>query len=105
MKSNTVLLFTRNGMGQGPQGLQLALAGKYLALTLESGEIPGKILFYTEAVKLACQGSPVLEALAKLEALGCELVLCKTCLDTYDLSGEVRVGIVGGMADILEALQ
>jgi len=105
MKSNYVLSFTRFGMGQGPQELQLALVGKYLALTLESGEIPAKALFYTDGVKLACQGSPVLEALGKLEALGCELVLCKTCLDTYGMLEQVRVGIVGGMGDILEALQ
>ncbi|HZU87433.1 MAG TPA: DsrE family protein [Anaerolineaceae bacterium] len=105
MKSDTVLLFTRNGMGQGPQELQLLLVGKYLALTLESGEFPAKVLFYTDGVKLACQGSPVIEALKKLEALGCELVLCKTCLDTYAMTDQVQVGIVGGMGDILEALQ
>ena len=31
------------------------------------------------------------------------LILCSTCLDFYGLSGEVQVGIVGGMTDIIEA--
>ncbi len=105
MKSDTVLLFTRFGMGHGPQELQIVLAGKFLALTLESGDIPAKALFYTDGVRLVCSGSPVLEDLRKLEAQGCELVLCKTCLDTFGLTGEVQAGIVGGMGDILEALQ
>jgi sulfur relay (sulfurtransferase) complex TusBCD TusD component (DsrE family) len=105
MKSDAVVLFTRFGMGAGPDALQKALAGKFLALTLASGQLPAKILFYTDGVRLACEGSPVLEQLAKLEAEGVELVLCQTCLDTYGLSDQVKVGVVGGMGDILEALQ
>jgi len=33
------------------------------------------------------------------------MVLCQTCLETFGLAGEVQVGVVGGMGDILEALQ
>ena len=32
------------------------------------------------------------------------LVICKTCLDTFGLADRVRVGIVGGMTDIITAL-
>jgi sulfur relay (sulfurtransferase) complex TusBCD TusD component (DsrE family) len=32
-------------------------------------------------------------------------VLCKTCLDTFGLTEKVEVGVIGGMGDILEALQ
>jgi hypothetical protein len=32
-------------------------------------------------------------------------VLCKTCLDTFNLTPQVQVGVVGGMGDILEAMQ
>ncbi len=31
------------------------------------------------------------------------LILCSTCLNYYNLADQVRVGIVGGMTDILEA--
>jgi len=105
MDADTILLFTRAGMGDAPAGLQQALAQKFLALTLESGSLPAKILFYTEGVRLACGGSPVLDALRELEARGVELVLCQTCLTFFGLAGEVQVGVVGGMGDILEALQ
>jgi len=103
--SDTVYLFTRNGLGHSQPELQLALANKFLALTLESGQLPGKILFYTDGVRLTCHGSPVLDELGKLQSAGVELVLCKTCLDTFGLIDQVAVGVVGGMGDILETLQ
>ncbi|HNZ12222.1 MAG TPA: DsrE family protein [Anaerolineaceae bacterium] len=105
MDRNTVVLFTRFGLGHGPEALQQALAVKFLTLTLESGQLPARILFYTDGVRLACTGSPVLSQLNELAARGVELVLCKTCLDTYNLADDVQVGIVGGMGDILESLQ
>ena len=104
MNRETVILFTRNGLGEGPAELQRLLAQKFLLLLLENGDLPGKILFYTDGVRLACDGSPVLDALAALEARGVELVLCQTCLNAYGLSGSVKTGVVGGMGDILQAL-
>lgn len=101
---NTVYLFTRNGLGHAPETLQLSLVKKFLALLLESGDLPARILFYTDGVRLACQGSPVLTELQQLEASGVELILCKTCLDTFGLTGQVCAGIIGGMGDILETL-
>ena len=105
MDKNTVLLFTRNGMGAAPQDLQQQLAVKFLSLIQQSGEVPAKILFYTNGVRLACRGSLVVELLRALQAQGVELVLCKTCLDYFRLTDEVEVGVVGGMPDIIEAMQ
>ena len=104
MDDNTVLLFTRNGLGEAPAELQQALAAKFLGLTLQSGQLPAKILFVTEGVRLACAGSPVIEPLRALEAIGVELVLCQTCLNFFGLAEQVQVGVVGGMGDIIEAL-
>jgi sulfur relay (sulfurtransferase) complex TusBCD TusD component (DsrE family) len=105
MDQNTVLLFTRNGLGHAPQDLQQQLAFKFLSLILDSGELPAKILFYSDGVKLACHGSPVIDLLRGLEAKGVELVLCQTCLDYFQLNGQVEAGIIGGMPDIIETMQ
>ena len=104
MNDSTVLLFTRNGLGDAPAELQQSLAAKFLSLTLQSGQLPAKILFYTEGVRLACAGSPVIQPLRDLEAKGVELVLCQTCLNYFELMEQVQVGVVGGMGDIIEAL-
>lgn len=104
MDQNTVLLFTHNGLGSAPEDLRLMLAVKFLALINEAGGLPAKILFYTDGVKLVSQGSPILTLLEELEAKGVELISCKTCLDYFDLTQKVKVGIVGGMPDIIEAM-
>ena len=102
---DAAILFTRNGLGDAPQELQQKLAAKFLTLLLNSQDLPAVIVFYTEGVKLACQGSPVLDQLRQIESQGTRLVLCSTCLEFFGLAGQVAVGIVGGMGDILTALQ
>jgi hypothetical protein len=100
---DTVILVTDNGMGKADENLQLTLISKYLDLLLQSESLPVVIGFYTEGVKLVCEGSPVLEQLHALETKSVRLIICSTCLSYYALREKVRVGIVGGMGDILEA--
>ena len=104
MNDQTILVFTRNGLGHAPDDLQQKLAVKFLQLNLDANTLPAKILFYTEGVKLACEGSPVIDTLRAMKDRGVELILCSTCLDFYGLREKVAVGIVGGMPDIIEAM-
>ena len=101
--SDTIILINRNGMGEADQILQHRLIGTYLKLLDEHDILPGAICFYAEGVHLAVEGSPVLEALRSLENKGVHLILCSTCLNYYSLMEKVKLGIVGGMGDILEA--
>lgn len=101
--SDTVILITRNGMGEADQELQHKLVGTYLKLLDEHNLLPNAICFYTEGVYLVVEGSPVLDTLASLEAKGVRLILCSTCLNYFNMLDMVKVGIVGGMGDILEA--
>ena len=104
MNDQTVLVFSRNGLGHAPEDLQQKLAAKFLQLNLDANTLPAKILFYTDGVKLACDGSPVIDTLRALKERGVELILCSTCLDYFSLREKVAVGIVGGMPDIIEAM-
>ncbi|MCW5605161.1 MAG: DsrE family protein [Burkholderiales bacterium] len=100
---DTVILVTREGMGSAEPALQRTLIGTYLKLLLENGKLPTVICFYADGVKLAAEGSPVLAELDALEKQGVHLVLCLTCLKYFGLTDKVKVGIVGGMGDILAA--
>jgi hypothetical protein len=100
---NTVILISNNGMGHANESLQQTLITKYLELLLSNGELPAAICFYTNGVELAVEGSPVLAQLQALERAGVRLILCSTCLEYFGQTDNVRVGIVGGMGDILEA--
>ena len=99
----TVLVVTRNGMGQADPSLQQELFAKYLRLLDENNMLPGGICFYTEGVKLVTEGSPVLDLLRSLEERGVPLLVCLTCLAHYGLVDKVRVGTVGGMPAIIAA--
>jgi len=101
--NNTVIQITNNGMGKADQTLQQKLAGKYLELIQMNDSLPNSICFYTDGVKLVVEGSPVLEKLKALEEKGVRLIVCSTCLEYFNLTDKVQVGIVGGMTDIIEA--
>lgn len=100
---NTIILAVNYGMGMADEALQLTLFNKYLELLLQNGQLPAAFCFYTAGVKLVCEGSPVLEKLRELEEKNVRLIVCSTCLGYYNLQDKIRVGIVGGMGDILEA--
>jgi hypothetical protein len=102
--SKSVLIqVIHDGMGAAHPALQHTLLRKYLLLLQENGALPGAICFYTSGVKMVVEGSPVLDVLQSLEARGVRLIVCKTCLDYFGLLEKVRVGIVGGMGDIIAA--
>jgi hypothetical protein len=101
--SDTVILITRNGMGDAEPELQQKLILNYLKLLDQNQFLPAAICFYANGVFLAVEGSPVLDSLRSLESKGVRLILCSTCLNYYHLTEKVQAGIIGGMTDILEA--
>jgi intracellular sulfur oxidation DsrE/DsrF family protein len=103
MPDNITILITNNGMGNGDPALQQKLLGKYLQILADDSKLPAVICFYTDGVRLTCDGSPVLDQLRALSLKGVQLVVCHTCLDQYKLLDQVKVGVIGSMADIIEA--
>lgn len=98
-----LLMVTNDGLGNADADLSRRLFVKYLEVLDANGTLPGAIAFYTRGVHLACEGSPALARLAEFESKGVRLILCKTCLDAFGLADRVRVGVVGGMGDIVAA--
>ena len=103
MNQDTLILCARFGMGDAPAELQEKLAATFFTLVNQAAP-PGVVAFYGEGVKLTCEGSPVLDQLRALSEKGAWLVVCQTCLDFFGLRDKVRVGIVGGMGDIIAAM-
>lgn len=101
--SSTVVVVTREGMGCAEAALQQKLLDTYLGLLLVGSSLPAAICFYTDGVKLVVEGSPLLKRLSEVESRGVRLIICSTCLNYFGLTDKVRVGIVGGMPDIIEA--
>jgi intracellular sulfur oxidation DsrE/DsrF family protein len=102
--ATTAVLFTRFGLGHAPEDLELRVAGNFLSLLAQAEPPPAALLFYTEGVKLVCEGSPVLEQLRALAAAGVALIICRTCTEHFGITDKVRVGTVAGMPSILDAM-
>jgi selenium metabolism protein YedF len=100
---NTVILINKEGMGSADRELQLRLLKTYLQLLDANQTQPAAICLYAEGVKLVVEGSPVLEELQELQSKGIHIISCLTCLDYYKLTDRLKVGVIGGMSDILEA--
>jgi len=104
-QKDIVIVFKTRGLGMTDmQPLKEKLAKSYLGLLLEMDTLPAAICFYTDGVRLACEDSPVLDELKTLEAKGVSLILCQTCLNAFELVDKVKVGVVGGMGDIITAM-
>jgi intracellular sulfur oxidation DsrE/DsrF family protein len=65
---------------------------------------PDAICFYTDGVKLVCEGSPALLGLQLLQGMGVRLLACQTCLEHFRLTDKIALGEVGGMNDIVGLL-
>jgi selenium metabolism protein YedF len=102
--NEVAILVTNSGLGDGEKGLREKMMGVFLRTLDTFPQLPKKILFYTEGVKLVVEGSPVLGELEAWEEKGVRLIACGTCLDYFGLKDQVVVGEVGGMAAILEAM-
>jgi hypothetical protein len=84
--SDTVTLFSRNGMGDAEPELQIKLASTYFKLLDENNILPAAICFYADGVKFVVEGSSVLDSLKSLESKKVRLILCSTCLNFFNLS-------------------
>ncbi|MDI6616874.1 MAG: sulfurtransferase-like selenium metabolism protein YedF, partial [Syntrophaceae bacterium] len=71
------------------------------------GEInprPDAMIFFNGGVKLATDGSEVIEDLRALEKAGARILVCGTCLDFFGLKDKLRAGMISNMYDIAETM-
>jgi intracellular sulfur oxidation DsrE/DsrF family protein len=58
------------------------------------------MIFYNTGVKLAIQGSEVLDDLKELASAGVEMLVCGTCLNYFEIKDKLAAGTVSNMYDI-----
>lgn len=104
MPTKRVIVISSDRMGRGEDELGLILMRSFLYALGEVEPTPQTMIFFNTGVKLAAEGSPVLEELATLQARGVEILVCGTCLDYFGLKDRVQVGTISNMYTIAEAL-
>jgi selenium metabolism protein YedF len=72
----------------------------------QSDDVPAYVLFMNGGVKLPAGEEPqVIENLHALIEKGTKVLVCGTCLNYYQISDRLKVGLVSNMYDILGAMQ
>jgi hypothetical protein len=77
---------------------------KFFAALARSEAKPSAVMFGNEGVRLACEGSAILDDLMALEDAGVMIRSCGTCLEELGITGELRIGGVGTMDEMVGGL-
>ena len=101
---STVIVLKQNTMGNGDDILGEKLIGAFLKKLWIKKEKPETIVLYNAGVKLVSNESPYLDALSGLEEAGVEIIACGTCLDFFNIEGELKVGRRSDMVEIVDTM-
>jgi selenium metabolism protein YedF len=99
-----VVYINSNLLGVGDEVLGAILMRSFLKTLLELETKPSRLILINSGVRLATEGSEVLETLGKLSEKGVEILSCGTCLDFYGLKERLKVGKISNMYDIAQSL-
>jgi selenium metabolism protein YedF len=99
-----VLVVPADTMGRDNAELGSVLIRGFFHTLGEVEPLPEAIILFNTGVRLACEGSSVLDDLCALEAEGIEILACGTCLNYFELTEKLSVGQVSNMYDIAETM-
>jgi selenium metabolism protein YedF len=99
-----VIYINSHLLGIGDEALGAILMRAFLKTLLDLPVKPHRLIFINSGVRLATEGSEILETLKKLSEEGIEILSCGTCLDFYGLKDKLKVGVVSNMYDIAQSL-
>lgn len=99
------VFITADTIGRGDDVLGAKLMVNFLSTLPELGRELWRIILVNAGVKLAVDGSPVLDSLLALEKMGADILVCGTCLDHFGLLDKRRVGATTNMLDVVTSLQ
>lgn len=100
-----IVVLSSEVMGSGDNDLGAILMKAFIHTLAASEKMPASVLFYNAGVKLAAEGSDVLDDLAVIEKSGAELLVCGTCANFFQLGSMIKAGKISNMYDILEKMK
>lgn len=100
-----LVMIPTDRMGFGDDALGLKLMVNYINTLKEMGSDLWRLILVNNGVKMAIEGSAVLETLLAYERNGLKILVCGTCLDHFGLLEKKAVGETTNMLDIVTAMQ
>jgi len=100
-----VVLVATSHLGRGDEELGRKLMINFIGTLKEMGSELWRLILLNEGVKLAIEGSEVLEQIQELEKEGITILVCGTCLTHFNILEKKRVGETTNMLDVVTSLQ
>ncbi len=98
------LLIVTDRIGRGDDELGRLLMRNFIYSVARDDRPPAALMLMNEGVRLACEGSEVLDDLRLLAENGVAVKACGTCLDFLGLTEKLAVGEVSTMPASVAAL-
>jgi len=99
-----VVFIESDRIGSANEELGRALMRNFLYSLARAEARPSMVFLANEGVRLACEGSDSIDDLFLLVEDGVPVYACGTCLDYLKLADRLKVGGVGKMPDLVEAM-
>ncbi len=99
---NKVLFIKDDKVGEGELGSKLIVG--FLKSILELPKLPKTVICVNKGIYLTTKNTAAVEILQELEKKGVEIFSCGVCLDFYEVSDELKVGVVGNAYGTVESL-
>ena len=100
----TAVLIASNRFGEGDPELGDILIRAFVKTLHQLPKLPSHVILLNSGVKLAIEGSVLIDDLRGLSDKGVEVLCCGTCLDFYNLKEKRAAGRVSNMFDIVSVL-
>ena len=101
---NEVILVGSNMIGSPDEKLGMLLLGNFYRILGDKEQLPRYIVLLNGGVKTAAKESDTLEYLKALEERGVQIIICRTCVEYFQLEDDIAVGEIDGMARIIDIL-
>lgn len=100
----TVVAIGSDRMGSGNDELGSILMKSFIHTLTDVDKKPDIMIFFNTGVKLAIQGSEVLDDLEDLSQKGAVILVCGTCLGYFEIKDKLAAGKVSNMYEISETM-
>lgn len=104
-QSEYIVYLSSDVIGRGDDDLGKVLMRSFIKSLPDTQGVPRLIIMLNSGVKLAAEGSVILDDLREYERRGVEVRCCGTCVDFYGLKEKLQVGKLTNMFEIISVLQ
>jgi selenium metabolism protein YedF len=104
-RMKTLVVLGTDCAGKGDDELGRSIVTNFVKTLKEMGDDLWRLVLLNGGVKLAVEDSKVLPDLQELAGAGLGILVCGSCLETFNLLEKKQVGEVTNMLDIVTSMQ